>query len=572
MNQHPSQPNLDFSTTQHSWSFRFWALIVVAGAAAGLVGGVLMRLLHAVEKLAWTFREGTFLEAVSGVSAIHRVLILCAAGVVVGVSQIGIRKMFRAAGDVDSAIWFRSGKTPLLATFAQALQSIVIVGMGASLGRESAIKQVGGALASQLAQWSRLSRAEQRVLVACGVGAGMAAAYNVPVGGALFAIEVLLGSISLRLALPALLCSAVATVASWVFLPTGPVYDIPEYRLSVPLVVWSLWAGPLLGLMTVFLVRAIDWSEAHKPVGNVRVFLLPVVVFLLLGLASTAYPQLLGNGQDVVQLALTAEFPCSLLLILPLLKALATTGCLVSGAHGGLFTPTMAIGALLGGLLGNAWDGIWPGASMGCCSVIGACAFLAGASLGPISALAIVLELTRRVDATMVPMLLAVSGAMFVARRIESRSIYSLRIRPKNPGSEPTPGDRLPNFAHLISRDFSAISAAMGYTELLQGLLLSKFTLPLYVVDHEGILLGQIDARSLNLASLGPLPLEAAKAADFVDSMRTLNTQMSEHDVRDCFAKVGEAHLPVVDSKNGRLFGIVHRNTAMTSLPANNDN
>ena len=86
------------------------------------------------------------------------------------------------------------------------------------------------------------------MLVACGVGAGMASAYNVPVGGALFAVEVLLGSITLRLALPALLCSGVATAASWLLLPTGPIYEVPEYPLSMQLAGWSLVAGPVLGL------------------------------------------------------------------------------------------------------------------------------------------------------------------------------------------------------------------------------------------------------------------------------------------------------------------------------------
>ena len=137
----------------------------------------------------------------------RRILVIFAAGLLVGAGSQFIRKTFGRSGDVDSAIWFRSGQVPALSTFAQAIESIIIVGMGTSLGRESAIKQAGGAIASHLAQWTGLSRAENRLLVACGVGAGMAAAYNVPVGGALFAVEVLLGSISLRLALPALLCS-----------------------------------------------------------------------------------------------------------------------------------------------------------------------------------------------------------------------------------------------------------------------------------------------------------------------------------------------------------------------------
>ena len=320
----------------------------------------------------------------------------------------------------------------------QAVHTIVTVGMGASLGRESPIKQAGGALASRIAQWCRLSRPEQRLLVACGVGAGMASAYNVPVGGALFAVEVLLGSISLRLAMPALLCSGVATAASWLLLPTGPVYQVPEFPLSLQLTVWSLVAGPLLGLAAVPLIRAIGWAHSHKPRYGVWAIAAPVIAFAGLGAASIAFPELLGNGKDAVQVAYEDGFAVTLLLLLPVLKLLATCGCLGSGAQGGLFTPTMMIGALLGGLFGHAWNGIWPGASMGSCSVIGSCAFLAAATQAPISSLVLVLELTRHVDATMVPMLLAVVGSMLVSRQFESRSVYSLRFHARQSEAAPS--------------------------------------------------------------------------------------------------------------------------------------
>lgn len=556
----PSQPNLDVSDFQQTWSLRFWLITAITGIAAGLAGGVLMQVLHRVEHLAWHFREGTLLDAVSGVSATHRVFILCVAGLLVAVSGRIIFGVFGRSSDVDSAIWFRSGNVPLLPTLAQATESVVIVGMGTSLGRESAVKQAGGAIASQFARWSHLSRAENRVLVACGVGAGMAAAYNVPVGGALFAVEVLLGSIALRLALPALLCSVVATAASWVLLPTGPVYDVPEYPLSISLTLWSLVAGPLLGLATVPLVKAVAWAEAYKPQSGMKVFMLPIVVFALLGLVSIEYPQLLGNGQESVQLAFSAKFSVSLLLILPLLKAVATFGCVVSGARGGLFTPTMMIGALLGGLLGHAWDIIYPGASIGCCSVIGACAFLAAASQGPISALVLVLELTRHVDGTMVPMLLAVSGAMLVARQIESESIYSIRIYSGKPQTGLDVQTQPGGFQHLISQDFQSVSAATSYCDVLQILLNSEVEQPLYVVDHQGVLLGKIDRQSLKLSPRGPLPIEAAKAADVFVPVDAVELQLSVAAVLDRLANEDQSQIPVIESATHRLVGVVKKN------------
>ncbi len=563
----PAQPNLDVASTNTNWSLRFWLLTVLSGAAVGLAGGALMRLLQTVEHLAWDYDAGTLLDAAGRAPAARHVLVLLAAGILVGLGGTLIRKKFGRPGEAEAAIWFRSGRMPIVSTLAQSIHSIVIVGMGTSLGRESPIKQAGGAIASRMAQWGRLSRPEQRLFVACGVGAGMACAYNVPVGGALFAGEVLLGSISPRLALPALLCSGAATAVSWILLPTGPVYQVPEYPLSMQLTVWSLLAGPLLGLAAVPLVRAVDWAEAHKPRDVATSFVTPMVMFTVLAVVSMAFPQLLGNGKDAVQAAFTDGFSVSLLLVLPALKLLATCGCLGSGASGGLFTPTMTIGALVGGLLGHAWDRVWPGASMGSCSVIGSCAFLAAATQAPISALVIVLELTRRADATMVPMLLAVAGSPLVARQFESRSVYSLRLQL---GPVPKPHSGAAQFDHLISRDFPAIHAAAGYAQVARQLLFSPFGPPLYVLDHEGQLVGAIDAESLQTARLGAMPIDAAKAADIATELRPLHSQMSEKEVLDRLAEVGDSELPVVDAATSRMIGVVVNKKPKVSITSPN--
>jgi H+/Cl- antiporter ClcA len=516
-----------------------------------------MRLLKYVEHLAWDYDAGTLLEAASRASASRHVSILLAAGLLVGIGSILIRKTLGPPGEAEASIWFRSGRMPMLSTLAQAVHSIVTVGMGSSLGRESPIKQAGGAIASRIALWSGLSRPEQRVLVACGVAAGMASAYSVPVGGALFAVEVLLGTISLRVTLPALLCSGVGTAVSWILLPTGPVYEVPEFPLSLQLTVWSLVAGPLLGLATVPLVLAIGWAETHRPRAGMFVFVAPAVMLTLIGVVSIAFPQLLGNGKDTVQLAYADNLTVSLLLILPALKLFATCGCLGSGGSGGLFTPTMTIGALLGGLLGHAWDCIWPGASMGSCAVIGSCAFLAAATQGPISALVLVLELTRHVDATMVPMLLAVAGSMLVARQMVSRSIYSMRFRSSDQRGELPHPPQLPHFTGLLSRTFLTISAAEGYGNVSHILLSSPFQSPLYVLDHEGKLVGTIDVESLDPSRLGAMPIEAAKASDIAKPGRPLHSQASEKEMLDRLAVAGNSELPVVDARTGQMIGII---------------
>lgn len=501
----PSQPNVDFAA-QRGWSIQFWMLVIVTGITAGIAGGLLMRLLHLVEHIAWDYGKGeNLLMAASRVSGQHRVLMLLAAGIVVGVVGQLIHRQLGKPSEVNKAIWFRSGQIAFIPTLAAAVHSIVIVGMGTSLGRESPIKQAGGTMASMIAKWAGLSRAEQRILVALGVGAGMAAAYNVPVGGGLFAVEILIGSISMRLVFPALLCSGIATVASWLLLPTGSIYRVPEYPLSAPLTLWAILVGPLLGLAAVPLIRFVGWADAHKPERLAPALVVPIFALTALGFLAIYFPQLLGNGKDTVQLAFTDQIAFSLLIALPFLKLLSTSGSLAAGASGGLFTPTMTIGALLGGMSGHAWNHLWPGASMGSCSVIGSCAFLAAATQGPLSALVLVLELTRHIDATMAPMLLCVAGAVFVVRRLETRSVYSVRLH-------------LEHFTvqYPSAMEENVISAATGYPEIAARMLnpVGSAELSLLVADEKGQILGQISRASLVAARSLPIPLEAIKAAD----------------------------------------------------------
>jgi len=154
----------------------------------------------------------------------------------------------------------------------------------------------------------------------------------------------------------------------------------------------------------------------------------PLLALGLLGAISIPFPQLLGNGKDIAQLAFAGQVAPALLLALLLLKPAATVLCLGSGAPGGLFTPTLAFGALLGGVLGDAWSWLWPGVPPGVFAVLGAAAVLAATTQGPISATVLMMELTARDRSFIVPMLLSVATATLVARTIEPRSIYDARL------------------------------------------------------------------------------------------------------------------------------------------------
>ncbi len=408
-----------------SYGPRFWMLVVAVGLGSGVGGVALMELLRAVQHLAWSYSSGDFLSAVERASSTRRVLVLALGGVaVVGGSRL---LGSRGGGEVSEAIWLRESRLPLFASLARAVHSIVIVALGASLGREAAPQRTGAALASTLSDWARLPEWQRRLLVACGAGAGMAAVYNVPLGGALFALEVLLGTVTLPLVLPALATALIATAIAWIALPTHPTYRIPSYGVSATEIVWALWVGPLAGLAAVAYVRLIARAHALAPTGWLALAA-PILTFTALGALAIAYPQLLGNGKGVVQLALVGRLGVVLLAVLLVLKPLASAACLGSGAPGGLFTPTLAFGVLLGGLLGYSWSEIWPGASLGAYAIIGGAAVLGACMQGPLAAVVLLLELTHHAEGLMVPVLLAVVEATVVARLLRAPSIYSARL------------------------------------------------------------------------------------------------------------------------------------------------
>jgi chloride channel protein, CIC family len=423
----PDEPRMPAVSSPHSAGL-FWLAVILTGVSTGVAAAALTKLLEFVQKITWGGTGVDLLQAASQATPSLHLAALLGAGVLVGAGQLLLTQLSSGNGiDITQAIWFTAGRLPAVRTLATATLSVVIVGMGASLGREGAPKQAGAVLANALSDRVLLSDEERRLLVACGAGAGMAAAYGVPLGGALFALEVLRGALALRFVLPALVTTSVATGVSWAFLPDAPLYLLPAYRTSVSSAAWALVAGPIAGLVSVLYVRAVAWADAQRPRGWERVWA-PLLVLGVLGAASIPYPQLLGNGRDVAELAFIGKAATPLLLALLVLRPLATVLCLRSGAPGGLFTPSLALGAMLGGVLGVPWSWMWPGVPPGLFALLGAAAVLAASTQGPISTVVLMMELTGYARAAVIPLLLAVSTATLVARRIEPRSIYDARL------------------------------------------------------------------------------------------------------------------------------------------------
>jgi chloride channel protein, CIC family len=420
----PPKATMSELTPNARWGF--WLAIALTGIGTGASAAALTLILQAVQQLVWP--GPTLLDAAEQATPWRHILALLGAGLATGAGQIILVRLTSSNSiDITEAIWFSAGRLPALRSLGSAVLSVVVVGMGASLGREGAPKQAGAVIANVLSDRGGLSDEQRRLLVACGAGAGMAAAYGVPLGGALFALEVLRGMLALRLVLPALLTSVIATVTAWVVLPNMPTYILPRFDDSVANLALAFLIGPAAGLVSVAFVRIIARADRLKP-KRWRRLVAPVLALGLLGMVAIPFPQLLGNGKDIAQLVFVDQIPFALMLALLVLKPAATVLCLGSGVPGGLFTPSLALGALLGAVLGHACSWVWPEMQPALAAVIGAGGVLAATTQGPISAVVLIMELTGQDRSFIAPLLLAVVIATSVSRMIEPRSIYDARL------------------------------------------------------------------------------------------------------------------------------------------------
>lgn len=408
---------------------RFWLLAVLTGIAAGVGAIAMIAVLKLAQHLAFSYRTGPFSNAVAHHGDLRRVGVLAIGGLITGVGLWIMRRYLGGIGGQPTAVvWTGRGRlSPVLNVLSGAL-SEVSIGLGGSIGRENAPQHIGAAVGSWLSERFRLIEEHRMLLIACGAGAGVGAVYNVPFAGALFAAELYLGSVTLRTVVPALVTAGIATAISWIVLPIGAVYHLPE--LGYPrgsLLVWALLAGPLIGVVGALWVKLVAWANDRRPRGR-GIVIGPLLAFTVLGLLAIQYPLLVGNGRDLAQFAFTGGGALGTLLALSLLKPLVTALCLRSGAIGGLFTPTMSAGAAIGAFLGLAWTHLWPGTPIASYAIVGSAAMLGAGMRTPVAAIAFAIELTNSVNAVILAMILALGGAMLVARLIDRRSIYTARL------------------------------------------------------------------------------------------------------------------------------------------------
>jgi len=378
--------------------------------------------------------------------------------------------------EVMDAIHYNDGRIRPVVVVVKSLASAISIGSGGSVGREGPIIQIGATFGSVLGQWIAMPLRQRALLMAAGAGAGIAATFNAPLGGILFAVELLLVSVNAQSILIVSIATITATAIGRYLLGAAPAFDIPA--LQIPhFDVGSLWGllallplGLVCGFVAAVFIRAIYWAEDRFDAmpGNyytrhlTGMFLVGVMIYLLQRYSGHFYVQGVGYATIVDILNNVLGDP-SFLLLLVLLKLTATCLTLGSGASGGVFSPSLFMGAALGATFGQGVSALFPGLEIGIAAyAIAGMAAMIGASTGAVfTSIVMLAEMTEDHNAIL-PVVLCVASAYALRKRICPPSIYTLKLNRR--------GHRVPEglcaaisaaqwLGDIASRDFAAREA-----------------------------------------------------------------------------------------------------------------
>lgn len=411
------------SEASSSWQRRWMALLLTA-LLAGVTGMLIALLLHEIQHLVFGYSQQSliggppFLQGVTDASALRRFTALTGAGVIAGWGWWFLSRYAKPRVSVGAAIKEPDRPMPAFTTLCHALLQVVTVAMGSPLGRESAPREAGAFFGGCIARHSGMNADEARLVIACGAGAGLAAVYNVPLAGAIFTLEVLLVSISWDAVIAATVTSALAAFVASLALGDAPQYQFVAPSAPLSLIIWAALSGPLFGY-AASLFRRMTKRARSQMKSNWQMPLFCLIAFACLGILSIWFPALPGNGRGPVQLSFGGGVTLPLAAMLIGLKVLSIWMVLRSGAEGGLLTPGLAIGALLGALLFLVVGPYFPASSMAEFALTGGAAFLASSMQMPLTAIVLLMEFTGMDFSFFVPLTLCVTGAYMTCRYVE---------------------------------------------------------------------------------------------------------------------------------------------------------
>lgn len=475
--------------------------------------------------------------------------------------------------EVMAAVALRGGIIRARVAAAKAIASAICIGSGGSAGREGPIVQIGAAIGSALGQATRMSSSRMKIFVACGAASGIAAVFRAPVGGVLFALEVILGDLAVRALAPVLISAVMASVVAGAAFGNQPVFLIPDHALV------SAWEIPLYallgvacGILSALFIRSLYWSEDRFDGLPVPPYLKPAIGGLLLGVLAIFLPQVLADGYPTISEALHGRVAVGLLAALALAKILATVFTLGSGNSGGIFAPSLFMGACLGGAMGGLFEGAWPEvvASSGAYATVGMAALVAGTTRAPMTSMLIIFEMTDDYR-LILPLMLTVAVAVVVSGKISGESIYTLKLARR--GIRLFAGREVNLMAQTRIESVMRPSAeTIPNTASLDETrtLVERSAQPAFpVVDGDGRLTGVLSRLDLTKA------LGHADTADLAEIVTAQDIAVldplvvrPEQNLNDAMLQLGKRDLravPVVDGTTGRLLGMVHRSDVVST-------
>ncbi len=497
-----------------------------------------------------------------------------AGGLAVGLATRYLLPFQRPHGvaDVMEAANFGNGRMALRNGVAAAAVSAGSIASGASVGREGPAVHLGGALGGWLAARLDLPGHSGRTLLAGGVAAAVAASFNVPIAGALFAGEVILGHFAPSTLAPIVVASVLGTIVSRSWFGDNPAFAVVEHSA---LSVWELPAflilGVLAGLVALAFVRAVDLARRAAGAMRLPLWLRPAVAGAAVGLIALEFPEILGVGYGVTEAALGAIWPAQLLIVICVLKLAATALCLGFGFGGGVFSPSLVVGATLGGAFGVLASGLLPGISLGsdAYAIVGMGVVAANVLGAPISTTLIVFEMTGDYALTMVVMLAVVTGAE-VNRRCGGTSFFHCQLTGRGFDPVEALGARAAQsvrVADMVSNRGELVGTAVALPALRRMLQHSQSG-RLFVIDDAGRLIGTITLAELHDAAFDPLLDPLIVAADVArrdTPLLTLDDDLQT--ALHLFRSSGTGLIAVVEDEESRIFaGCLDRGAALLTV------
>ena len=543
------------------------ALLVGVGAGLGAV--LFRRLINIFQNLFYV----QIASLLKNIWPYHLLIIPALGGLIFGPLIYRFAREAKGHGvpEVMEAVALRGGRIRPRVAIVKSLASALCIASGGSVGREGPIAQIGSALGSAVGQFFNLSDERIRNLVACGAAGGIAATFNAPIAGSIFALEIILGQLHAVYFGAVVISAVTADVIAHIFEGDLRAFSVPEYILVSP---WELIGYAVLGLLAavtaVGFTRLLYLMEDIWDKFQIPEYIKPMFGGLILGGIGiltpklSGYPRIFGVGYETISEALSGNLTLQLTLGLLLLKSLATVITLGSGGSGGVFAPSLFMGAMLGEAFGQVANLIFPAitAPPGAYALVGMAAFFSGAAHAPVTSILILFEMTGNYQ-IILPLMLATVVSTLFSRAISQESIYTLKLTRRGVHlQEGKDIDVMQNVkvGEAMSTEIDVVPLGMPLDELRQ-VFESSHHHGFPVVDGQGKVAGIVTIQDYEKA-LEPGSSALKTVAD-IATRESLLVAYEDEPMWSALRKLGlrdVGRLPVVKREDpGQLVGVVRR-------------